>query len=151
MDNGVLIATISMIGSLVTGGFLMWQQFNKDAVTARIENKKIDADNNIELTRLKKEIETDLWDKMKVEFTSMRDLIKSLETDKKNLSTRVDELELLVDTLTNDKRELSATVSSQGSMMIQMKGQIESLQLDRDHWQKRAIEAEGKPKGKMNL
>jgi peptidoglycan hydrolase CwlO-like protein len=88
---------------------------------------------------------------MKVEFTSMRDLIKSLETDKKNLSTRVDELELLVDTLTNDKRELSATVSSQGSMIIQMKTQIETLQLDRDHWQKRAIEAEGKPKGKMNL
>lgn len=94
MDNigTVIVATISLIGTIGVGWFTFAAQRRKDDATAKSD-----------LLRLQEEIETGLWKRLKSEIETLESRVNTLEQENDRL-----QLQLLEER--NQRRELETRV-----------------------------------------
>jgi uncharacterized protein HemX len=83
--------------------------------------KKDSRQSAVEMSRLQEEVERILWDRVRGELA---DMAARLDRQAERIAQQ------------------DATINEQGAVIMQMREQIRQLELDRNHWRARALEAE---------
>ena len=109
-DIQLLIAIVTIAGTIMG-----------TVLTLRSQEKQTARSSAIEFSRLQKEIEGTLWERVKEELA---DRDARLDRQSKHIA------------------QLEALAAEQGALLMQHREQIKQLELDRNHWRTRAIEAE---------